>query len=210
MICNYFLYSKRYDSPFDAMDEFDRQRCKDSRGVTIPSQRRYVEYYADYLKNNRVYTTVEFKLKSIRILNAKPHFSTLGFQVMNKESFEMIFESKCYKTDTNDLVFEASDSIVLKNDIRFTFLNKKKVFLIDLLGFITNYLFMNKKEHVFSISLNTLCLLMQEDNCSNEQSCLGSKFKENDQIIYKLKPRQIDNLAKNKKLHENFEVSLSI
>ena len=68
----------------------------------------------------------------------------------------------------------------------------------------------NKKESVFSISLNTFCLLMQEDNCSNEQSCLGCKFKENDQIIYKLKPSQIDNLAKNKKLHENFEVSQTI
>ena len=31
MICNYFLYTKKFDSPFDAMNEFNRQRCKDSK-----------------------------------------------------------------------------------------------------------------------------------------------------------------------------------
>ena len=79
MICNYFLHTKQFDSPFDAMNEFDQMRCKDKKGVTIPSQRRYIEYYHDYLKNERSYQSVELNLKSIRIQNAKQYYSGIFF-----------------------------------------------------------------------------------------------------------------------------------
>ena len=77
MICNYFLHTKKFDSPFDAMHEFDMRRCKDSKGVTIPSQRRYIEYYSDYLKNDRVYSQIELFLKSIKISKARPTFPSI-------------------------------------------------------------------------------------------------------------------------------------
>ena len=41
------------------------------KGVTIPSQRRYVEYYHDYLKNNRVYKFNKMDLKSITVIQPK-------------------------------------------------------------------------------------------------------------------------------------------
>jgi phosphatidylinositol-3,4,5-trisphosphate 3-phosphatase/dual-specificity protein phosphatase PTEN len=31
MISCYYIYSKKFDNPFDAMDEFSRKRCKDSK-----------------------------------------------------------------------------------------------------------------------------------------------------------------------------------
>ena len=64
MISCYLVHSKQCQTPFEAMAEFDRKRTKDQRGVTIPSQRRYVEYYGLYLKNNAVYKDVEISIKS--------------------------------------------------------------------------------------------------------------------------------------------------
>jgi len=68
MISCYLIYSNRKRDPFEALDEFSMKRCKDSKGVTIPSQRRYVEYFADYLNSNRVYESVELQLNLIEIV----------------------------------------------------------------------------------------------------------------------------------------------
>lgn len=40
---------------------------KSKKGVTIPSQKRYVEYFADFISNNRVYEQIELFLESIKI-----------------------------------------------------------------------------------------------------------------------------------------------
>ena len=65
MISCYFIYSGKYSDPFDAMEYFGRQRCTDGKGVTIPSQQRYVEYFADFIKNKRSYEDIELYVKQI-------------------------------------------------------------------------------------------------------------------------------------------------
>ena len=46
----------------------------------------------------------------------------------------------------------------------------------------------------------------QEDKCSIEPSCLGSKSTNDKQIEYKVQKRDIDILSKNKKVNEDFQV----
>lgn len=128
MICNYFLHTKQYDSPFDAIEEFDRKRCKDCKGVTIPSQRRYIEYYAHFLKTNRTYIQTELKLKSLKIYKGKNYHSSLSFLIQNRENFQNIYESKIVSSDEEkNFVFTPDDTVILKDDLKFSFLNKKKV-----------------------------------------------------------------------------------
>ncbi|KAJ1957693.1 hypothetical protein IWQ62_005035 [Dispira parvispora] len=49
MICAYLLFSKGVRSVEDAMGVFGSLRTVNGRGVTIPSQKRYLNYYAKYL-----------------------------------------------------------------------------------------------------------------------------------------------------------------
>lgn len=189
MICNYFLYTKKFDSPFDAMNEFNRQRCKDSKGVTIPSQRRYIEYFYDYLKNERAYCSIEFILKHLKISHARPTFTKISFQIMNRDGLKKTYDSKCMeKEGENDLEFKTDDIINLKDDIKFSFLNKAK-------------------ECVFSVSFNTFCLFMQEEGkYSSEPSCLGSKLKKGNLFVFRVCKREIDIINKNNKVNDDFEI----
>lgn len=56
------------------------------------------------------------------------------------------------------------------------------------------------------MSFNTFFIVKQEDKCSMQPSCLGSKTTEEKQILYTVQKRDIDILSKNKKVNEDFQV----
>ncbi|XP_029709991.2 uncharacterized protein LOC109408139 isoform X1 [Aedes albopictus] len=67
MICCYLLYSQQFNTADEALHYYAQRRTSDSKGVTIPSQRRYVEYYASLLQSNEIYQPVTLYICEIRI-----------------------------------------------------------------------------------------------------------------------------------------------
>lgn len=62
MICCYLLHSGQFTNAADALKCYDKERTTNSKGVTIPSQKRYVEYYAQLMKLGKPYTKIEMNV----------------------------------------------------------------------------------------------------------------------------------------------------
>ncbi|XP_070133161.1 phosphatidylinositol 3,4,5-trisphosphate 3-phosphatase and dual-specificity protein phosphatase PTEN isoform X1 [Drosophila bipectinata] len=66
MICAYLLYSGRQKSADEALACYDEKRTKDRKGVTIPSQRRYVQYFFKLVCSSVPYSKISLNVCEIR------------------------------------------------------------------------------------------------------------------------------------------------
>ena len=56
MICCYLVYAKKCDNAYEALQYYGHIRTKNAKGVTIPSQIRYVYYFEHFLNQmSRLY-----------------------------------------------------------------------------------------------------------------------------------------------------------
>lgn len=62
MICCYMLYNGDFINASDALNYYAQARTHDSKGVTIPSQRRYVEYFGKLLASHKPYEPIPLKV----------------------------------------------------------------------------------------------------------------------------------------------------
>lgn len=143
MVCCYMLHSKQFPTADEALNYYGQQRTHDKKGVTIPSQRRYVTYYAQLVQERLKYSTVTLFIKEL-LIEPLPNFNggqgILQFNIW--QSNVKLFTSQVYevKKECQSLKIPLDQCIPLNGDIKLEFFNKPK---------------MKRKEKLFHFWFNT-------------------------------------------------------
>ena len=90
MICAFLLYSGMFTTAEDVLNYYGSARTFDSNGVTIPSQRRYVDYFATKLVKGLQFEYSPVKMFMTHVIIQPPphigfghHSAHLQFQVLH-------------------------------------------------------------------------------------------------------------------------------
>ena len=74
MICAYLLFAKVFKTAPEVLEYYGSKRTFDSKGVTIPSQRRFVDYFSIKISQELQFNPVKLMLTSIVLKPPLPAF----------------------------------------------------------------------------------------------------------------------------------------
>ena len=168
-ICCLLLYMNVFKTIDECLQYYGMMRVENGKGVTIPSQIRYINYFEIMLKNNMEHPIIFVKknIKRIRMFTM-PMFHkayTPNFTIQNNDK---IYNSGKKKTivegEGNDAVFDfdIDEGFIVEGDVQVTF------YKIHILG---------KKESIFKFWFN-------------------SNFIPYDSNVYEFKKKYIDKACK--------------
>lgn len=132
MICAFLLFSGAFKTSKEVLSYYAGKRTFDSNGVTIPSQRRYVDYFSTKISRGLEYSPTKLMLEAI-ILEPPPHVGFgnhechLQFSVI--QHFHAPFQSEIHSTSWNDskVVLKLSSPLALSGDVKISFNQKMSV-----------------------------------------------------------------------------------
>ncbi|XP_077504257.1 phosphatidylinositol 3,4,5-trisphosphate 3-phosphatase and dual-specificity protein phosphatase PTEN-like isoform X1 [Amblyomma americanum] len=166
MVCSYLVHCRMFTTARDALSYYSERRTTDLKGVTIPSQRRYVEYYAKLVSMHEEYNPETLELHSLS-LEPVPTFNggtcSLFFVLWKSgaTSLEQLYMSPVKegrKGNSTPLRFPLECTVTLKGDIKVEVYNKPK---------------MMKKEKVFQFWFNTFFVPRNSSGSSSGGSGVG-------------------------------------
>ncbi|KAH8287857.1 hypothetical protein KR018_002681, partial [Drosophila ironensis] len=129
MICAYLLFSGLQKSAEDALAWYDQKRTKDRKGVTIPSQRRYVQYFSKLVCSSVPYSKISLNVCEIRFSESS-FLQNLGtVQCSVSELHDSATENaRQHSLETYTIDFQKSFvlpmSLVVTGDIKFELAQK--------------------------------------------------------------------------------------
>lgn len=112
MICAYLLYSGRFNSPAKSMEYYGDKQTKDGKGVTIPSQKRYIKYYNTVLDKGfppsrktkvlKLYiSSLPVGMETVVLIYQRAHDTLSPYSVMKFEASFTKKDAQCYLIDEN-------------------------------------------------------------------------------------------------------------
>ncbi|XP_033752891.1 phosphatidylinositol 3,4,5-trisphosphate 3-phosphatase and dual-specificity protein phosphatase PTEN-like isoform X2 [Pecten maximus] len=162
MICAYLLHRNLFTDYKKALLHYGQTRTRDHKGVTIPSQRRYVWYYGYLIERRLQYKPVTLLLTGIEFIKipmynggtCSPMFEVYQLKVK-------VYSSRVYEDlkKGQDRVFMGVESSVpLCGDIKVVFYNKPR---------------MKGKEKMFQFWFNTFFVNVDEQPNGTRTYCAG-------------------------------------
>ena len=178
MICAYLIHAGECEITDDssgtvkitsaekALEYYGRHRTHDKKGVTIPSQRRYVYYYEELVRNRLEYHSTPLRLNSID-LNTIPICNGGGTFTLICEIIQLpkqklkTYEMEVKKGSKKPLRFIPPEDLIFRGDIKIEFYSKTKI----------------KKEKIFQFCFNTFFVKYTEDSGSSRSGSDSSADK---------------------------------
>nr|BAU21064.1 Hr-PTEN protein [Halocynthia roretzi] len=147
MICCYLLHRRKFSTTADALRFYGQARTMNDKGVTIPSQRRYVEYYAEMLKHNLTYKPDTLLLHSIPFDTVPLIHNLNPFFVVNQLKVKL-FTSNPDRVVRNDrlLIFDLPQPLPLCGDMKIEFFSRKVMGKEKLFHFWFNTFFVQRMQ----------------------------------------------------------------
>lgn len=183
MICCYLIYSKIVKSADDALNFYGVMRTENGKGVTIPSQIRYIYYFEHLLKGGLTYPINELpiikisKIKMITIprfhilkAGCTPYFSIIS----NETNYEWKSENSKFQSFNDNLSFVefAVPNIEVSGDVRIEFMHKGSMGKVKMCKLTINTFFL-PNDGVFTAKKSMLDYAVKD--IENKQ--FDSKFK---------------------------------
>jgi phosphatidylinositol-3,4,5-trisphosphate 3-phosphatase/dual-specificity protein phosphatase PTEN len=151
MICAYILHSRHLQNADQALEYYSKTRTNDKKGVTIPSQIRYVYYYENIIHNKRSYVPKPLLLCAIKF-EMIPTFSggicNPFFVIVHPrvEHYRSEVYDRVKKGDTSLLMVLRQPQVVC-GDVMVEFFNKPKMMAKEkMFHFWFNTFFVTKEE----------------------------------------------------------------
>ena len=160
MICPFLLFSGAFKSLKEVLNFYVGKRTFDSNGVTIPSQRRYVDYFSTKISHCLEYSPIKLLLKAI-ILEMPPnvglgHYEChLQFSVI--QHFHAPFQSEIYSTSCNNskVVLKLSNPLDLCSNVKILVTQKMSVDVFHLRNKPTKFISTVPHSKLFHFWVNT-------------------------------------------------------
>jgi phosphatidylinositol-3,4,5-trisphosphate 3-phosphatase/dual-specificity protein phosphatase PTEN len=129
MISAYFLHDGTFRSAEKSLEYFAAKRTHDGKGVTIPSQIRYVHYYEKCLKKGFPKADIKLIVKCMKFTPAMPNFNPV-VKIFSVGTTEVYDSSKVEKSlqpnATQDGIEIPLIQVSVKADVKVLVLDSKK------------------------------------------------------------------------------------